>query len=167
MTKRTFCAVLLLAVLVNFTPVFNSSGPAEESKTDSSLKVVKKTDKKPPFISDETPIGKTVKLTITLTNDDGDHDFLVTCAGRNFHIEHDITEVDGGHQVKILGYLKPVDQEDRIFVRFELENYHTNDKEGVSATFHLKGSAILKFGKKIDIGTLGDQKATVLAELVE
>lgn len=118
-------------------------------------------------LPDEEPFGKTIRLEFTITNDDGKHTLPVVCAARSFHKERDVVEADGGHQLKIAGYMKKVDAKDRVFVYFDLLRYHSNDVEGANATFKLKGSAIVKFGKKTEIGSLGEEKITLTASVVE
>ncbi len=173
MTKTTFCATVLIAAIT--IPVCLSVGSApSDAKHDATAKPVAsenpdvgKPSRTSVTVSDEAPGDKTVRLTFTINNDDGPHPFPVTCAARNFHLEHDITEADGGHQMKFTGYMKSVDQRDKTFVRFEIEQYHSNDTEGVDATFRLQGSAILTLGKKIDIGTLGEDRVSLQADIVE
>jgi hypothetical protein len=116
---------------------------------------------------DEQPLGKTVRLTFTVTNGDGDHSFPVLCAARSFLINHNIAEAEGGHELKFAGYLKAVDQTDRVFLSFDAFQAHSNNNEAFDATFKLQGSALVRFGRKTELGKLGEDKVTLTATLVE
>ena len=117
--------------------------------------------------SDEPQLGKTVRLTFTMTNDDGDHSFSVLCAARSFLIGHNAAEADGGNEMKFSGHLKAVDQPNRVFVSFDAFRSHSNNIEGADVTFKLQGSVLFRFGKKIELGKLGEEKLSLTATLVE
>ncbi|MFQ5734324.1 MAG: hypothetical protein ACE5KM_20490 [Planctomycetaceae bacterium] len=120
-----------------------------------------------PDLIEEDPLGRTLRLTFTIKNDDGDHAFPVLCAGRSFLIEHDMSEDDGSNRMRFRGLLKGVDQKDRVFVQFDLIHSHSNIDNGFDATLTLKGSAMPTFGKKIALGNLGDEQVSLTVSLVK
>lgn len=116
---------------------------------------------------EEDPLGKTVRLTFTVKNDDGEHTHTVLCAARSFLIEHDVADDNGGHQLKFQGLLKAVDQNDRVFVQYNLMHNHSNTNDGLDATFKLKGSAMPTLDKKLALGSLGEQQISLTVTLVD
>lgn len=159
MRRPTIVAVVtLFAVCV--PAVFLAGQPAEEAPAAAQTE-------RPQRQSEPQPLGKTVRLTFTVHTDDGDRSFPVVCAAKDFLIEHDITEADGGHQLKITGEARSTDNPQQLLVSFEAMHYHANDKEGHTATFNLKGSAGVTFDKKIELGRLGDEMLSLTITIVD
>ena len=177
-----FCAVVLVSLPIlylaaqppNVTPQKDPAAAGQPPANDPAPPPIMKKglpDPVPPVkqdgLADEDPIGRTVRLTFTIKNDDGEESFPVVCASRTFLIEHDVSEDDGGHQLKLAGRLKTVDQKDRVFVQFDLQHYHSNNNNGLDATFKLRGSAIATLGKKLSLGNVGDQQISLTVTPVE
>lgn len=106
----------------------------------------------------EKPLGQTLRLTFILKNEDGEHSFPVACAGESYLIDHDVSETGGSHQIKFEGRVRMIEQSQRLFVSFDALQFHSNNVEGVDASFKLHGSVLVRPGQKVDIGRLGDSQ---------
>lgn len=165
---RSFSCVLAAAVLAFGVAVLLPAEQPAQPKTAAKVhRHPRSTAKRAVSRVLDTPLDQTVRLTFIVTNDDGNHEFPVLCAGGEFVIDHDIVEADGGHQMSFVGRLQPADTKDAVAATFDLLNYHRNDVEGFEASFTLKGSAVLSLGKMIEVGRLGEDKVSLKAEVVK
>lgn len=170
---RTLTACIAVAFVAIGLSVL-VAGDAAEQKTVQRRRPVVKQHRRPVVAtktllrkSEEKPLGKTVRLTFTVTTGDGDHSFPVLCAARDFLINHNVAEANGGHELKFAGSLTAVDQQDRVFLSFDVFRADSNDVEGLDATFKLQGSAVLRFEQKTELGKLGEDKVTLTASVVD
>ena len=118
------------------------------------------TDDEAPPVRD---LGKTIKLNFTIVGEDEEPSFFVLCAARDFLINHDVSEPDFEHFLNIVGRIHPTDAKDRVFITFEAMRHHTDQNEGIEASFRAEGSAILKVGDKVKLAVLGEEPLTVTA----
>ena len=108
-------------------------------------------------------LGKTVKLTFSIVGEEEERSFFVLCAANHYGIKHDVSEPNFNHGLEIEGRLHAVDAKDRLFITYEASINHSDNNEGIEASFSVEGSALLKLGKKTTLAVLGDEPLTVTA----
>ena len=108
-------------------------------------------------------MGRTIKLEFKVIGEDEEPTFAVSCAGRTFLIQHDVSSPDFEGALTISGELAAVDAPDRIFIAFQSMTHHTDLNEDFDATFQMDGSAIVTLGKQVKLGDLGEQSLMLTA----
>lgn len=115
-------------------------------------------DEPPPATeaADSASLGFTTRIEFKIIHPEDTPTFFTHSTGGEFSVNHDISEPNHEHSLRIDGTLSAGDDAGRLLLRYEVQTHHANLNEGFEAVHGATGSALLTLNESRRLTLLGD-----------